>query len=173
MYSMLLKYYMELGNTEKVIEVCKEYGDEDQSLWIQLLTFYSEMDNVDTNQLVDVLQYMYDNKIVPSLMALQILARNKTLNLGILRRYILMCIREKQQLEKEDETAVNKLKTNIQEMEEEMNSVKTYPPRMNCLDSFTELLERLSSRRNVKGVSKIWTCLLFISSVAILFTRTV
>ena len=127
MYSMLLKYYMELGNTEKVIEVCKDYGHEEQSLWIQLLTFYSEMDTVDTNQLLDILQYIHYNQIVPSLMALQILARNKNMNMGILRRYILMCIREKQQLEEEDKAASKELKTSIQEMEEEMQSVKTYP----------------------------------------------
>ena len=49
------------------------------------------------------------------------------MNMGILRRYILMCIREKQQLEEEDKAASKELKTSIQEMEEEMQSVKTYP----------------------------------------------
>ena len=77
--------------------------------------------------MLDILQYIHDNQIVPSLMALQILARNKNMNMGILRRYILMCIREKQQLEEEDKAASKELKTSIQEMEEEMQSVKTYP----------------------------------------------
>lgn len=127
MYSMLLKYYMELGNTEKVIDVCKEFGHQDQSLWIQLLTFYAEMDTIDVAQLLELLQYVNDNEIVPPLMVLQILSRNEHLTLGLLRTYIVRCIQDRQRLEKEDTTAVESIKTSIQEMESEIRSVKTYP----------------------------------------------
>ena len=127
MYSMLLKYYMELGNTEKVIDVCKEFGHQDQSLWIQLLTFYAEMDTVDVVQLLELLQYINDNEIVPPLMVLQILSRNRHLTLGSLRTFIVRCIQDRQRMEKEDTTAADGIKTSIQEMEDEIRMVKTYP----------------------------------------------
>ena len=127
MHAMLLKYYMELGDTEKVIDVCKQFGHQDESLWIQLLTFYAEMDDINIPQLLEVLQYINDTKEVPPLMVLQILSRNKQLNLQVIRSFVVQCIREKQELTEKDENEVYELQTSIESMQKEVASVKQYP----------------------------------------------
>ena len=125
MYSMMIKYYLSSNETTKVIELCKEYGREDSSLWIQLLTVYSDMEEVDMNQLIEVLDYLHENQIITPLMALQILSKNSHISLSMLKKFIISCIVEKQQLIKEDEGKIGELKESIAEMEEEINDIKT------------------------------------------------
>lgn len=125
MYTMMIKYYLASDETTKVIELCKQYGTEDSSLWIQLLTVYSEMETIDVNQLMEVLNYVNENKIVTPLMALQILSKNKNISLSLLKKFVIGCIVEKQQLIEEDENQVKELKQSIQEMEDEIIDVKT------------------------------------------------
>lgn len=124
MYSMMIKYYLSSNETTKVIELCKQYGKEDSSLWIQLLTVYSEMEDIDINQLTEVLTYVHENKIVTPLMALQILSKNPRISLNVIKKFILSCIVEKQQLIREDENQVLELKASIEEMESELADVK-------------------------------------------------
>lgn len=124
MYSMMIKYYLSSNETAKVIELCKQYGKEDSSLWIQLLTVYSEMEEIDIKQLMEVLNYVNEHKIVTPLMAIQILSKNPRISLSVVKKFLISCIVEKQQLIREDENQVLELKSSIEEMENEIAEIK-------------------------------------------------
>ena len=124
MYNMMIKYYLESNETEKVIELCKQYGTEDSSLWIQLLTTYSEMENIDIQQLTEVLTYVNEHKLVTPLLVLQLLSKNPKISLNVIKKFLMSCIVEKKQLIQEDEAELMKLKQDIVEMETEINEIK-------------------------------------------------
>ena len=60
-------------------------------------------------------------------MVLQILSRNKQLNLQVIRSFVVQCIREKQELTEKDENEVYELQTSIESMQKEVDNVKQYP----------------------------------------------
>lgn len=127
MYSMLVKHFSSTGETERAIETCKHVGKEEPSLWLQLLSNYVEMDTIDTEQLTEVLNYLYENEIVTPLMAFQVLAKNKSITLGMLKKLLIRCLQEKTQLVEEDREKVRQLQASVKEMESEIVDVKTYP----------------------------------------------
>ena len=59
MHEMMLKLYINAGDVEHAIQLCKEHKTEDSSLWTQLLIIYSEMDSLDTEKLIEVLNYVH------------------------------------------------------------------------------------------------------------------
>ena len=127
MYSMLVKHFASTGETDRAIETCKRVGKEEPSLWLQLLSNYAEMKAIDMAQLTEVLSYLYENEIVTPLMAFQVLAKNKAISLGMLKKLLVRCMQEKAQMVEEDREKVTQLQESVKEMEAEIVDVKTYP----------------------------------------------
>ena len=82
---------------------------------------------IDTGHLREVLSYLYENEIVTPLMAFQVLAKNKAISLGMLKKLLVRCMQEKAQMVEEDREKVSQLQESVKEMEAEIVDVKTYP----------------------------------------------
>ena len=139
MHEMMLKLYIGAGDVEHAIQLCKEHKTEDSSLWTQLLIIYSEMDSLDTEKLLEVLNYIYDNRILSPLLALQLVSKNPKITLGGLRNFLVHCIEGKRQMIEEDRSKVDELRKDVESMEAEMEDIKTYPFLL--VNSFVERCE--------------------------------
>ena len=60
-------------------------------------------------------------------MAFQVLAKNKAISLGMLKKLLVRCMQEKAQMVEEDREKVTQLQESVKEMEAEIVDVKTYP----------------------------------------------
>ena len=126
MHEMMLKLYINAGDVEHAIQLCKEHKTEDSSLWTQLLIIYSEMDSLDTEKLIEVLNYVHENRIISPLLALQLVSKNPKITLGGMRNFLIHCIEGKRQMIEEDRSKVTELRKDVENMEAEMEDIKTY-----------------------------------------------
>ena len=126
MHEMMLKLYINAGDVEHAIQLCKEHKTEDSSLWTQLLIIYSEMDSLDTEKLIEVLNYVHENRIISPLLALQLVSKNPKITLGGMRNFLIHCIEGKRQMIEEDRSKVAELRKDVENMEAEMEDIKTY-----------------------------------------------
>ncbi|KAK8807062.1 hypothetical protein WA158_003821 [Blastocystis sp. Blastoise] len=109
MYSMILQYYIEIKDTEQVIEFCKEHGKQEPSLWINLLTYFSSMDILDDYRLKQVLLYIEENHIMPALSVLEALGARGCIPLSVVKEYILKELEETKKQKSDDLAYINEL----------------------------------------------------------------
>ena len=171
MHEMMLKLYINAGDVEHAIQLCKEHKTEDSSLWTQLLIIYSEMDSLDTGKLNEVLNYIYENRIISPLLALQLVSKNPKITLGGMRNFLIHCIEGKRQMIEEDRSKVEELRKDVESMEAEMEDIKAY-----LFFGMTEFLTfsgmaKSCSNGSVRDASSSWICLRCTSCVATLIIK--
>lgn len=125
MYPLILRHYLELGESQNVFALCTEFGSEERGLWIQLLTYFAESENINIPQLQEILTYIEKNQIMPTLLVLQILSRNTQIDLGLLKDFVVRQIKYQHGVIEMDSQRANELKKQTDEMQKEINALQS------------------------------------------------
>ena len=59
----LLLFYIERNEDQKIIELCKKYGDVDTNLWVQALNYFTKP-NSNANFIPEILENIQKNEIL-------------------------------------------------------------------------------------------------------------
>ena len=127
MFPLILQHYIEKEDTEKVIEFCMEHGEEEHSLWINLLTYFSHMKKIDEKRLRSVLTYIEEHHIMPVLSVLDALSKCESITLDLMKDYILKELEESHNQQEQNRSYIDDLKKKNQEMSDEIIKLQTYP----------------------------------------------
>eukprot|EP01027_Heterolobosea_sp_BB2_P011996 GEZU01017408.1.p1 GENE.GEZU01017408.1~~GEZU01017408.1.p1 ORF type:complete len:1030 (+),score=311.54 GEZU01017408.1:190-3090(+) len=77
----IIQYYMDQKDYKNIIESCKKYGDKEsgdkQNMWVQVLSYFAEIGLEAEQQIVEVLNYIDRDNLLPPLMVIQILSQTK------------------------------------------------------------------------------------------------
>jgi len=68
----LLSYYIQKGDKQAVLEVCKKYGAKDRDLWIQALTYFRDLEVDSEEYLEKSLALIGSENILSPLLVLEI-----------------------------------------------------------------------------------------------------
>ena len=125
MYHMLLQHYMEHDDFPNILETCQKFGDDDANLWVQALTYFGARLDFPQLYIEQILAQIEQRNLLPPLVVVQILARNRKMPLSIVKAYITRRLRqEKQQIEM-DEREIRKLRDDTEKMRTEIAKLKT------------------------------------------------
>eukprot|EP00944_MAST-04C_sp_MAST-4C-sp1_P004043 g4043.t1 len=137
MYNMLLQHYMDMGRnavnpkqqakySREVLDKCKRFGKRDKSLWTQVLTYFCHSnDERADDKLRQVLKCIQDEKILDPMIVLKIISKKPSLQLSIVKDYIVGHIEaEKRQAEK-DTRDIETLKAQIDMIKTDNEKLRT------------------------------------------------
>ncbi len=96
MYSLLLQRYLHNNDSQAAITLCKDFGTQQSSLWIQLIMILAQQTPVNTSFLHEILDYVEKNQVLPLLYVMQLLCQNETIELGMVRKYIIHLMQRQQ-----------------------------------------------------------------------------
>lgn len=89
MYSLLLQRYLHNNDSQAAIALCKDFGTQQSSLWIQLIMILAQQTKVNESFLQEILDYVERSQVLPLLYVMQLLCQNENIELGMVRKYIL------------------------------------------------------------------------------------
>ncbi|KAI8973574.1 hypothetical protein BDF20DRAFT_907097 [Mycotypha africana] len=128
MYSDILRFWMEKQDTERVIEGVRKYGPEDPSLYPMVLTYFSSSPEImakSKNELLDVMNYIDDQNLLPPIQLVQALSRSNVVNVGLLKKYIGKKIENERQELKQNEELISSYREETDRRKKEIEELKT------------------------------------------------
>lgn len=91
MYTDILRYWMDKGQTDRVIEGVRKYGPKEPSLYPMVLTYFSSTSEVmekSTQELLSVMKHIDEKDLLPPIQVVQALSRSNIATIGLLKGYI-------------------------------------------------------------------------------------
>ena len=122
-YCAALKCYAELNQTEKMFELCERHGEKDPDLWIHLLTCLS-----DEKILMQALERIDEQNILPPMLVLRILSKSSSVTLGAVKSYMRAHLQREMKATRENEKEIRDLRSSARKMREEYDSLRTTAP---------------------------------------------
>eukprot|EP00698_Gefionella_okellyi_P004226 TRINITY_DN13925_c0_g1_i1.p1 TRINITY_DN13925_c0_g1~~TRINITY_DN13925_c0_g1_i1.p1 ORF type:complete len:890 (+),score=210.52 TRINITY_DN13925_c0_g1_i1:33-2702(+) len=129
LYHEIVQYYLDNREYANVISKCKEHGSKDPNLWIQVLSAFASTDDC-PREMAEVLSYIEQDNLIPPLLVIQILSRNTTTTLNVVRDYVIRKLMAEDDTVQEDEQKIkrdllenHKMRDEIQELQ---TSAKTF-----------------------------------------------
>ncbi|KAL6049387.1 Vacuolar protein sorting-associated protein 11 [Balamuthia mandrillaris] len=125
LYHEIVQYYMENNEYEAVIECCKKYGDKDPNLWVQALSYFAGRDEDCQAEIIEVLNNIDRDNLLPPLLVIQILSQKSTTTLSVVKDYIVQRLQQQNQLIAEDQRLIRMYSDETDKMRREMHELKT------------------------------------------------
>ena len=89
----LLNFYIENNESQKIIELCKKYGNTETNLWVQALKYFTRPDGGE-DKIEEILGLIEKIESLSPLLILSILSKNKNVKMGMIRNYFMKKIRD-------------------------------------------------------------------------------
>lgn len=86
---LVLQYYIDQGDSLKIIKTCEELGPDDSQLYMPALIHYSKTGDERLSQLLKSIEH---RKIIPPMVVIKVLLDSKLANLGSVKEYLLRFI---------------------------------------------------------------------------------
>jgi len=133
LYQQILRYHMDHGSFDHVLATCRRYGEKDSVLWQQALTYFvnqpsttEEGGSLDCKQYIQqVVQHIDKNDILPPLLVIQLLSRNPSAQLGLVKDYILRRISQGSEDIRKYQESITELREETENMEKKIDEMKT------------------------------------------------
>jgi len=87
-FQLLMNWCFEHQDTKRLLQVCKQSGAYDQSLWVQALSYLAASDEDHFEELREVLAHIEESDLMPLLMVIETLQQNPRINVGVVRSYM-------------------------------------------------------------------------------------
>ncbi|EDV22408.1 uncharacterized protein TRIADDRAFT_28801, partial [Trichoplax adhaerens] len=123
LYQPILRYQMEGNCYSDIIALCKEFGNNDPSLWTQALTYFADKENC-KDHVAEVLSHILIN-LLPPLFVIQALARNSTATVSIIKDYMIRRLQKENAQISEDERLAKQYQEETIKMRQEIEELKT------------------------------------------------
>ncbi|KAI8920863.1 hypothetical protein DFJ77DRAFT_139260 [Powellomyces hirtus] len=128
----ILQQHMDAEDFASVIATCKTYGDADPSLWTQSLAFFAErgtgLGGPDPQaELLEVLGQIDKKNLLPPLQVIQILARNSSVTIGMVKDYIKRRVEAERKSIDESQKLITSYRDETKKMKEQIEDLQTKP----------------------------------------------
>mmetsp|Transcript_806 Transcript_806/g.1205 ORF Transcript_806/g.1205 Transcript_806/m.1205 type:complete len:952 (-) Transcript_806:33-2888(-) len=87
-YQLLMNWCFEQRDAKRLLQVCKENGAYDQSLWVQALSFLAVDESDPMEEIGEVLRHIEESDLMPLLMVIQTLQQNPRIGVDAVRSYM-------------------------------------------------------------------------------------
>ncbi|TPX36028.1 hypothetical protein SmJEL517_g01773 [Synchytrium microbalum] len=127
LHSGILQYYIDRNDVAGIIDSCKKYGDKDSSLWTRSLAHFAEQSSSSTDAataLTQVLDQIDRRNLLPPLGVVQVLARNSSVTLGMVRDYLIKRIENEKRSIDEDQKVIRGYKEETDRMRAQIDEFK-------------------------------------------------
>ncbi|OAC97684.1 hypothetical protein MUCCIDRAFT_154612 [Mucor lusitanicus CBS 277.49] len=128
MYTDILRYWMDKGNTDRVIEGVRKYGPRDSSLYPMVLTYFSSTPEVmakSTEELASVMKHIDDKDLLPPIQVVQALSRSNVATIGLLKEYIGKKIEHERAELKQNEELIESYREETEKRRKEIEELQT------------------------------------------------
>ncbi|CAK57987.1 unnamed protein product (macronuclear) [Paramecium tetraurelia] len=121
----LLNFYITKKDNEEILNLCTEYGEQEQNLWVLALKYFAKPENKATHYIPNILKELSKLESISSFLILDIMKENSNVKFGQMRDFL------KQQLQRdytEIKDNLNVIKENMQQTSEtrtEFQQLKT------------------------------------------------
>jgi len=125
LYHEILQYHMENNEYANVIQAAKKYGDKDNNLWLQVLSYFASKDENCQKEITEVLGYIDRDNLLPPLLVIQILSQKSSAPLSLIKEYITRRVQQENQLIAEDYRQIKNYREETKKMRNEIHELKT------------------------------------------------
>ncbi|KAI8878575.1 vacuolar protein sorting-associated protein 11 [Backusella circina FSU 941] len=128
MYTDILRYWMEKGQTDRVIEGVRKYGPKDASLYPMVLSYFSSTPEVmtkSTSELLSVLKHIDEKDLLPPIQVVQALSRSNVATIGLLKGYIGKKIQHEHEELKQNEELIESYREETDKRRKEIEELQT------------------------------------------------
>ena len=127
MYKELVQYHMDHNEHKNVITACKKFGDRDPSIWVQVLTYFANKSEDCRNEISEVLKVIDQQNLLPPLRVVEILSRNQTTTLEMVKDYIVNGIKKESQSIDEDTKLIESYQTETSKIRQDIEDLRKMP----------------------------------------------
>ena len=113
-----------------LLDCCRRFGDASRggepALWIEVLKYFSDSARGNcVNEVQQVLKHIEQYRLLPPLIVLQMLAKNKNLTLSVVKDYVVRQLQDENATLDEDRKAISKYQLESQRMQEEVDRMRS------------------------------------------------
>ncbi|KAI9206228.1 uncharacterized protein BJ171DRAFT_43595 [Polychytrium aggregatum] len=130
MYRDILQYYMDIGDSASLMETCSKFGDADSTLWTLALSYYSEKGTgpiENRQELLNVLENIDRRNLLAPLQVVQVLAKNSTITIGMVRDYLIKRVERERKIIEENQKMTKSYQEETEKMRQQISDLKTNP----------------------------------------------
>lgn len=148
MFKQILAHFISRADSNKVIEICSKFAEEEPNLWVDALWYFSEIysDANEANTLKvlerkcfytywDILKFntraiitgIECHQLLPPLMVIEILAKHGKVTLGVVRDYLMRWINAEQEQIEENERQINSYREECDKIRIQIEDIKDKP----------------------------------------------
>jgi hypothetical protein len=117
---------MQRNNNERVIQCCRDFGNEQPNLWVDALWYLSE-NNGTNDQLVDILVEVEKRKLVSATSVVNILSKNSSATLSVVKDYLVRYLKREAEMIQENERLISQYKDDTEKMRKSIENIKRSP----------------------------------------------
>ena len=127
----LMTYYMQNKEYDNIVKLCEKYGEREQNLWIQALTYFvsevgGEPSRVNTQRYVkQVLTHLEKIQSISPLLVLEITSKNRALKFSVLKDYLTNRLLKLQKNIEKNRLAVEQLNKEIDGVKQSITTLRT------------------------------------------------
>ena len=125
---------MERDQHSRVLRTCRKHGDKDKSLWVSALVHFANKDEPFEDELTQILTVIDKLSLMAPLMVLQLLARNPTKPLSVVKPFLLRALERDCASIGADRQDMARYEHDTQTMQEEVNALRSQPTVFKELD---------------------------------------
>ncbi|KAI9137953.1 hypothetical protein BKA69DRAFT_1127735 [Paraphysoderma sedebokerense] len=134
LYKDILQLYIDTNDFQKVIQAALQYGSRDPTIWIQVLSFFGSKHDECEKELTETLNNIlffaasiFLRNIISPLQVIQVLGRNKSTKIKVVKDYITRRLRVEEQLLQEDKNITASYKSETENMRKQIEELETKP----------------------------------------------
>lgn len=131
LYREVAALHMQAGDYGSLIAACVQYGDAaaggDPQLWAEALEFFCSQPGDCSSAISQVLQHIEQGELLPPLVVLQTLAKNKNLKVSIVKDYVARQLQMEGKEIAKDRDTISRLQVETSAMKAEAAKLKSQP----------------------------------------------
>ncbi|KAJ3043409.1 Vacuolar protein sorting-associated protein 11 [Rhizophlyctis rosea] len=132
----ILQYHIDEQDPKAVIATCKQYGDADSTLWTHALSYFAEKGTHPSAslgpdqcppELLEVLNTIDRRNLLPPLQVVQVLSKNASVTVGMVRDYLTRRIEAERKAMDESEKLIESYREETERMRSQIEELKSSP----------------------------------------------
>ena len=124
LYNEIVRHHMDNDEYAQIIRACKKYGDHDPQLWNHALTYFASKHKIRPYEIIQILDNIDKYNLLPPLIVLKTLAKNKDMPLSVIRDYLIRILQQEQSAISADEREISRLQSETKSMKDEIYNLK-------------------------------------------------
>lgn len=120
---LVLQYYIDQGDSLKIIKTCEELGPDDPKLYMPALIHYSKTGD---ERLCQILKAIEHRKIIPPMAVIKVLLDSKLATLGSVKEYLLRFLGKLHDRCLDNENAIDQFKDDTEVVRKKIEDFENY-----------------------------------------------